>query len=60
MVTVAIAKSLTSYIPMMYADNIEQGLQVCRLLKEIEVVSSADFSLNLEHVKDYSWKEELV
>ena len=47
---------------MMYADNIEQGLQVCRLLKEIEpkevytVVSSAD----LEHVKDYSWKEELV
>lgn len=51
---------------MMYADNIEQGLQVCRLLKEIEpkevytVVSSADPSLNLEHVKDYSWKEELV
>ena len=51
---------------MMYADNIEQGLQVCRLLKEIEpkevytVVSSADLSLNLEHVKDYSWKEELV
>lgn len=48
MVTVAIAKNLTSYIPMMYADNIEQGLQVCRLLKEIEpkevytVVSSAD------------------
>lgn len=47
----------------MYADNIEQGLQVCRLLKEIEpkevytVVSSADLSLNLEHVKDYSWKE---
>lgn len=46
----------------MYADNIEQGLQVCRLLKEIEpkevytVVSPAD----LEHVKDYSWKEELV
>lgn len=33
---VAIAKNLTSYIPMMYADNIEQGLQVCRLLKEIE------------------------
>ena len=65
-VTVAIAKNLTSYIPMMYADNIEQGLQVCRLLKEIEpkevytVVSSADLSLNLEHVKDYSWKEELV
>lgn len=63
---VAIAKNLTSYIPMMYADNIEQGLQVCRLLKEIEpkevytVVSSADLSLNLEHVKDYSWKEELV
>lgn len=57
---------LTSYIPMMYADNLEQGLQVCRLLKEIEpkevytVVSSADLSLNLEHVKDYSWKEELV
>lgn len=24
------------------------------------VVSSADLSLNLEHVKDYSWKEELV
>lgn len=64
--TVAIAKNLTSYIPMMYADNIEQGLQVCRLLKEIEpkevytVVSSADLSLNLEYVKDYSWKEELV
>ena len=66
MVTVAIATGLTSYIPMMYADNIKQGLQVCRLLKEIEpkkvyiVVSSADPSLNLEHVKDYSWKEELV
>ena len=51
---------------MMYADNIEQGLQVCRLLKEIEpkdvytVVSAADLSLNLAHVKDYSWDEELV
>lgn len=66
MVTVAIARSLTSYIPMMYADNLEQGLQVCRLLKEIEskeiytVVSSIDSSLNLAHVKDYSWKENLV
>lgn len=46
----------------MYADNLEQGLQVCRLLKGIEpkevytVVSSAD----LAHVKDYSWEEELV
>lgn len=66
MVIVAIARSLTSYIPMMYADNLEQGLQVCRLLKEIEskeiytVVSSIDSSLNLAHVKDYSWKEDLV
>lgn len=66
MVTVAIATGLTSYVPMMYADNIEQGLQVCKLLKGIEpkevytVVSSADLSLNLAHVKDYSWKEELV
>lgn len=66
MVTVAIAKSLSSYIPMMYADTIEQGLQVCRLLKKIEpseiytVVSSADLSLKLDHVKDYSWKEKLV
>ena len=66
MVTVAIVKSLYSYIPMMYADSIEQGLQVCRLLKKIEpseiytVVSSADPSLELDHVKDYSWKEELV
>jgi hypothetical protein len=66
MVTVAIATGLTSYIPMMYADNIEQGLQVCKLLKGIEpkevytVVSSADLSLNLAHVKDYSWEEELV
>ena len=66
MVTVSIAKSLISYIPMMYADTIEQGLQVCRLLKRIEpseiytVVSSADLSLELEHVKDYSWEEELV
>ena len=66
MVTVAIAKSLTSYIPMLYADSIEQGLQVCNLLKKIEpsgmysVVSSADLSLKLDHVKDYSWKEELV
>ena len=66
MVTVAIAKSLSSYIPMMYADSIEQGLQVCRLLKKIEpkevytVVSSADLSLKLAHVKDYSWKEPLV
>ena len=66
MVTVAIAKNFPSYIPMMYADNIEQGLQVCRLLKKIEpsyvysVVSSADQSLKLAHVKDYSWNEELV
>ena len=66
MVTVAIARSLSSYIPMMYADTIEQGLQVCRLLKKIEpsyvytVVSSADQSLKLDHVRDYSWKEELV
>lgn len=48
----------------MYADNIEQGLQVCRLLKEIEpkevytVVSSADLSLNLEHGKDYVYCNE--
>ena len=66
MVTVAIAKSLSSYIPMMYADSIEQGIQVCRLLKKIEpkqiytVVSSADLSLKLAHVKDYSWNEKLV
>ena len=66
MVTVAIAKNFQSYIPMMYADSIEQGLQVCRLLKKIEpsetysVVSSADLSLRLKHVRDYSWKEELV
>ena len=66
MVTVAIATKFPSYIPMMYADSIEQGLQVCRLLKGIEpseiysVVSSADLSLGLEHVRDYSWKEELV
>ena len=66
MVTVAIATKFPSYIPMMYADSIEQGLQVCRLLKKIEpseiytVVSSADPSLNLEHVKDYTWEEELV
>ena len=66
MVTVAIAKSLSSYIPMMYADSIEQGLQVCRLLKKIEpkevytVVSSAYLSLKLAHVRDYSWKEKLV
>ena len=66
MVTVAIAKSLSAYIPMLYADSIEQGLQVCKLLKKIEpsevytVVSSADLSLELEHVKDYTWEEELV
>ena len=66
MVTVAIATRFTSYIPMLYADSIEQGLQVCKLLKKIEpsetysVVSSADLSLNLAHVKDYSWNEELV
>lgn len=66
MVTVAIAKSLSAYIPMLYADSIEQGLQVCKLLKKIEpsevytVVSSADLSLRLKHVRDYSWKEELV
>ena len=66
MVTVAIAKRFPTYIPMMYADTIEQGLQVCRLLKKIEpsetysVVSSADLSLELAHVRDYSWNEELV
>ena len=37
----------------MYADNLEQGLQVCRLLKEIEpkevytVVSSANLTLKI-------------
>ena len=66
MVTVVIVKKFPSYIPMMYADSIEQGLQVCRLLKQIEpseiytVVSSADLSLGLEHVSDYLWEEELV
>ena len=66
MVTVAIATSLSSYIPMLYADTIEQGLQVCRLLKDIDsseiytVVSSANRSLKLAHVSDYSWEEELV
>ena len=66
MVTVAIAAKFPSYNPMMYADNIEQGLQVCKLLKQIEpkeiytVVSSADPYLKLAHVKDYSWKEHLV
>ena len=66
MVTVAMVRKFPSYIPMMYADNIEQGLQVCRLLKKIEpsevytVVSSADTSLRLKHVRDYSWKEKLV
>lgn len=66
MVTVAIAKSLSTYIPMLYADSIEQGLQVSKLLKKIEpsevytVVSSTDSSLELAHVKDYSWNEELV
>lgn len=65
MVTVAIATSLTTYIPMMLADSVEQGLQVCELLKEIEpsevytVVSSAS-GLSLAHVCDYSWKEPLV
>lgn len=66
MVTVAIARSLTSYIPMLYADSMNQAFQVCKLLKNINsnevytVVSSADLSLKLKHVKDYSWKEELV
>lgn len=42
----------------MYADNLEQGLQVCRLLKEIE--PKEVYTVVLEHVKDYNWKEELV
>ena len=55
MVTVSIATSLTSYIPMLLADSISQGLQVCRLLKEIDssevytVVSSTP-DLSLAHV----------
>ena len=66
MVTVAMVASFPSYIPMLYADTIEQGLQVCRLLKGIDpsevytVVSSDDRSLKLAHVRDYSWKEKLV
>lgn len=65
MVTVSIATSLTSYIPMLLADSISQGLQVCRLLKEIDssevytVVSSTP-DLSLPYVHDYSWKEQLV
>ena len=43
MVTVSIATSLTSYIPMLLADSMSQGLQVCKLLKEI------DASLELVH-----------
>ena len=66
MVTVAMVAKFPRYIPMLYADTIEQGLQVCRLLKGIDpsevytVVSSANRSLKLAHVRDYSWKEELV
>ena len=66
MVTVAMVRKFPSYIPMMYADSIGQGLQVCKLLKKTEpnevytVVSSADPSLKLKHVRDYSWREPLV
>lgn len=65
MVTVSIATGLTSYIPMLLADSISQGLQVCKLLKEIDssnvytIVSSTP-DLSLPHVRDYSWKEQLV
>lgn len=65
MVTASITTSLTSYIPMLLADSISQGLQVCRLLKEIDssevytIVSSTP-DLSLPHVHDYSWKEQLV
>lgn len=65
MITVSISTSLTSYIPMLLADSIPQGLQVCKLLKEIEpsnvysVVSSTP-NLSLAHVRDYSWKEQLI
>lgn len=65
MITVSISTSLTSYIPILLADSIPQGLQVCKLLKEIEpsnvysVVSSTP-DLSLPHVRDYSWKEQLV
>lgn len=65
MITVSISTSLTSYIPILLADSIPQGLQVCKLLKEIEpsniysVVSSTP-DLSLAHVRDYSWKEQLV
>ncbi len=65
MITVSISTSLTSYIPMLLADSIPQGLQVCKLLKEIEpsnvysVVSSTP-DLSLAHVRDYSWKEQLI
>lgn len=65
MITVSISTSLTSYIPMLLADSIPQGLQVCKLLKEIEPsnVYSVVFStpdLSLAYVRDYSWKEQLV
>ena len=65
MITVSISTSLTLYIPMLLADSIPQGLQVCKLLKEIEpsnvysVVSSTP-DLSLAHVRDYSWKEQLI
>lgn len=66
MVTIAMATGLTSYIPMLYANSMNQAFQVCRLLKGINskeiytIVSSADMSLNLEHVEDYTWAETLV
>ena len=65
MVTVSIATSLTSYIPMLLADSMSQGLQVCKLLKEIDssnvyTIVSLTPDLSLPHVRDYSWKEQLV
>ena len=65
MVTVAMATGLTTYIPMLIADSLEQGLQVCSLLKKISpsyiytVVSNVDKSLELEHVREYTWDEPL-
>ena len=63
MTIIAIAISSTEYIPLLYAEDMEQAKQTCEHLKQTDdseiytIISPADPTLDLKHVKDYNWED---
>lgn len=59
---VVIAKSLTTYIPIMRVPNFDTGWAVCKELKEIDpsevfsLVSDSDNYKGVKSYKNWSWK----